>query len=349
MVQKLSGSKIEVADSLEAVYDLVTERRWGDGLPVIPPTEERVMKMFEGLDKDPDDVIGIMPPANNDVTVEKVAINAVMAGCLPEYMPILIAAIEAMVEPDFNLHAVQATTSPVAPLLIINGPIRKKVNLNCGRGCFGPGWRANATIGRAIRLILINIGGALIGDISKSTFGSPARYSFCIGEDEENSPWDPLHVERGYEKGVSTVTAVAVNSFINSMTQVRPGFSESNTYLMLAATSLALPGSVTVQDVRGPQVVVFTSGQANVLNKAGFAKKGCKEFLWNHARFPEEKLYGAHACMKDPKVVNGMVLCCPEPNDILIVVAGAPETYHVLALPGWSNMGAITKVIREKK
>ena len=132
MAQKLSSSRIEVADSVEAVYELATEQRWGDGLPVIPPTEERVIRMLEGLDRDPDDVIGSMPPSNNDVTVEKVAINAVMAGCLPEHMPILIAAVEAMIEPDFNLHGIQATTSPVAPLVIINGPIRKKVNIYCG-------------------------------------------------------------------------------------------------------------------------------------------------------------------------------------------------------------------------
>ncbi|MDP6180275.1 MAG: UGSC family (seleno)protein, partial [Desulfatiglandales bacterium] len=190
MIQKpkLSASRIEVSDSVEDFYELVLENRWGDGLPVIPPTEERVMKMFAGLDRKPSDVTGGMPPSNNDVTIEKIAVNAVMAGCLPEYMPILIAAVEAMIEPSFNLHGIQATTSPVAPLVIVNGPIRGKVNLNCGRGCFGPGWRANATIGRAIRFLLINIGGALSGDVDMATYGSPAKYTFCIGEDEENSP-----------------------------------------------------------------------------------------------------------------------------------------------------------------
>ena len=344
---KLGASRIEVADSVEAVYELVNEQRWGDGLPVIPPTEERVMRMLGGLNRGPDAVIGVMPPANNDISIEKVAVNAVMAGCLPEHMPILVAVVEAMIEPEFNLHGIQTTTSPVAPLVIINGPIRKKANINCGRGCLGPGWRANATIGRAIRFILMNIGGASIGDVDKATFGSPAKYSFILGEDEEGSPWEPLHVERGFDKDTSTVTVIGINSMIFSMTLVRPGYSEATTYLMLAASSMALPGHLPVQEAIGWQMVVFTSGHAQKLVEAGFTKKGCKEFMWNHGRFPRSELAGAHAAMKEPNTIDGMVLCCKEPDDILIIVAGAPEPYHVLNMPGWGNTIPITKVIRE--
>ena len=140
-----------------------------------------------------------MPPNYGRLTVEKVAINAVMAGCRPDYLPVLIAAAQGACDPEFNLHGVATSTHFSAPLIIVNGPIRERIGLNSGFGVFGPGWRANATIGRAFRLLMINIGGARAGEVSMSTFGHPGRYTYCIGENEEASPWPPFHVDRGFE------------------------------------------------------------------------------------------------------------------------------------------------------
>lgn len=146
---RLKSDKIQVSDSIEAVYELVCQQGWGDGLPVIPATEERVQKMLDYIGRAPDELVGRVPPLGGKATIEKIAINAVLAGCLPEYLPVVVAAVEAMLEPEFNLLAVQTTTNPVGPLAIVNGPIRKQLNINCRWNCLGQGWRANATIGRA--------------------------------------------------------------------------------------------------------------------------------------------------------------------------------------------------------
>ena len=169
-----------------------------DGLPVVPPTEEKVEAMIEALGGDPAFLEARVPPRWGNLTRRVLAINAVMAGCLPIYAPVLRTALRAMCENHFNLNAIQATTHVIAPLAIVNGPVRKQIGMNAGHGAFGPGNRANATIGRAIRLVLLNVGGALPGVLDKSTQGTPAKYSYCVAENEEDSPWAPYHVEKGY-------------------------------------------------------------------------------------------------------------------------------------------------------
>ena len=153
-----------------------------------------------------------MPPNYGRATVEKIAVNAVMAGCRPEYLPVVLAAVEAVCDEAFDLHGVSATTNAPAPLIVVNGPIRRALDINCGAGLFGPGWRANATIGRALRLVCVNVGGARPGVVSMSTFAHPGRYTYCIGENEEASPWDSLAVEHGFDAGQSTVAAFAAEA-----------------------------------------------------------------------------------------------------------------------------------------
>jgi len=181
---------IMVEDSPEAVLAAFCERNWCDGLPIVPPTEERVRAMLGRFDRER--VLGVMPPLWREASVEKLAVNAVMAGCEPAHFPIIVAATEALLDPAFNLYGVQATTHPVAPLVIVNGPYGRSIGLHSGSGCFGPGFRANATIGRAIRLILLNIGGAWPGRYDMATQGSPAKFSYCIAENETASPWGPM-------------------------------------------------------------------------------------------------------------------------------------------------------------
>ena len=208
MAQLLS-EHIDVVDEFEAVQSLYLEHGWTDGLPVVPPTPDRVETMLSATDLPPQHVLAELPPTWGAATVEKLAVNAVMAGCLPEYLPVLVAAVEAISDSAFNLYAIQATTHPCAPLVIINGPIRSLLGLNSSSGSYGPGWRANATIGRALRLVLFNVGGGYPGVGDMSTQGAPSKFSYCVAENEEENPWQPLHVDRGFRPDQSTVTVLA--------------------------------------------------------------------------------------------------------------------------------------------
>ena len=173
----LTSNLIEVEDTWEAVNDWFLKEKLSDGLPIVPPTVERVERMLGATARDSQEIIGPIPPKWAPCTIEKIAVNAVMAGCLPEYLPVIIAAVEGICEPRFNLYGVQATTGYVGPALLLNGPVRQKLNVNCDAGVFGPGFRSNATIGRAIRLILITVGGGYPGETDRSTFGWPGKYT----------------------------------------------------------------------------------------------------------------------------------------------------------------------------
>ena len=203
----LTSKRLEVKGTVDDTVEFCYRQGWTDGLPLIPPTEEKVLQFLGFVDGHPSDVIGVEPIRGRVITAEKVAINAVMAGCRPEYMPVIIAAVECMVQPEFNLHGSSGSTGGSAPLLLINGPIRQKLGFAYGHNIFGPGpdRRANATVGRAVRLLLINVLENHPGVLDRSTLGHPGKYSYCIAEDEENSPWEPLHVERGFSREASTV------------------------------------------------------------------------------------------------------------------------------------------------
>src|SRR6185503_6456697 len=182
------------------------ERGWTDGLPIVPPTERRVHEFLKQTARDPREIVGVLPPRQGEATIEKIAANAVMAGCRPEYLPVILAAIEALADPLFNLDSVQATTHPVATLLVVNGPIARAIGLQAGYNAFGQGFRANVTIGRAVRLVLMNVGGGLPGRGDRATQGTPAKIAYCVAENENESPWEPLHVEAGLPADTSTVT-----------------------------------------------------------------------------------------------------------------------------------------------
>jgi hypothetical protein len=191
-----------LADDAEACF----ARGWTDGLPVVPPTERRVLAMLEGTTRRADAVIAVVPPDLVECTVEKVAINAVMAGCKPEYLPVVCAAVEAACTDEFNIHGLLATTMPVGPVMIVNGPIRRALGMNSGMNVFGQGNRANNTIGRALQLVIRNVGGGRPGEVDRATFGNPGKVSFCFAEDEEGSPWPPLSTDLGLPAGRNTVT-----------------------------------------------------------------------------------------------------------------------------------------------
>ncbi|WP_419935799.1 hypothetical protein [Candidatus Palauibacter sp.] len=187
---------------MEACFD----RGWTDGLPVVPPTPERILRMLAGTARAPDEVVGAVPPDYAECTVEKVAINAVLAGCKPEYMPVVLAALQAALDPDFTLHGILCSTCFTAPLIIVNGPIARRIGMNSGLNVLGQGNRANATMGRALNLIVRNVGGGRPGEIDRATFGAPSKYTFCFAEDESDEEWEPLSVSRGVPRRVSAVT-----------------------------------------------------------------------------------------------------------------------------------------------
>jgi hypothetical protein len=193
----------------EDEHEAMFARGWSDGLPLVPPTEERVLRMLDGTARDPQEVVGLVPPDLAAATVEKIAINAVMAGCKPEYLPVVLAAVEAVLEEQFAMHGVLATTMFVGPVVVVNGPIRRHIGMNSKGNALGQGNRANGAIGRALQLVIRNIGGGRPQEVDRATLGNPGKYTYCFAEDEEGSSWEPLSVERGAKPGQSAVTVFA--------------------------------------------------------------------------------------------------------------------------------------------
>jgi len=270
------------AEPLDAINDYFYERGWTDGLPIIPPTGERVAAMLKGMPRrDPDELISVIPPKMGRATLRQVAVNAVMAGCKPEYLPVVVAALQAVSEPQYGLAHRQTTTHAGAPLIIVNGPIAKSLKINCGTGLFGPGWRANATIGRALRLVLVNIGGAGPG-VDFSQAGHPGKYTFCIAEYEEANPWEPLHVERGYRREQSTVTVVNAEA-PHSMTENIQ--TDPDEIMRTFASSMSGLGVNNLYS-QGHPVLVLGIEHARYLAAARWTKRDVKQALFERARQP---------------------------------------------------------------
>lgn len=344
-VVKLSSGRVDVPDSIDAIYEYALAKGWTDGLPIIPPTEERVAAMIEEAGKDPKEEIVRIPPRLGKATVEKIAINAVMAGCLPSYVPVIIAALQAMCVPEFNLNGIQATTNPVTPATIINGPIRKKLGINSGASCLGPGGRANATIGRAIRLLLLNVGGATPGDVDKAVHGQPGKYTLCFGEDEEGSVWDPLHVERGFQREESAVTVVSVAGTTNINTSLTHGAKD---ILMVIADALSQLSSNDMKLGGGQPTVVLTSGHAALLSSQGYSKNDVKRFLFESSGVPLAKFPREWVERQVLWIHEGVAYPAKCAEDILLVVAGAPQPYHITCMTTFGTSRVQTKAIQTR-
>ena len=207
----IRARRIEIASS-DDVAEFMFDQGFSDGLPLVPPTPERVLRMLAGTPRGAQDLVAVSPPNMGLATVEKIAINTVMAGCRPEYLPVVIAAVEAVCTDEFNIHGVNATTMGASPVIVVNGPIRERIGMNMKLGALGAGNRANATIGRAVRLVIRNVGGARPGGVDRSTLGNPMKFTMCFAEWEEGSPWEPLHVERGFKREDSVVTVFGMTS-----------------------------------------------------------------------------------------------------------------------------------------
>lgn len=340
---KWESTTVESPDSLEEANQLAYERGWTDGLPIVPPTEARVLRMLERTSRRPEEVVATLPPKNGAATVEKIAISAVMAGCLPAYLPVLIAVVEAIADPQFNLHGIQATTNPVGPLTIINGPIRKELGMNSGRNAMGPGNRANASIGRAVRLIMLNIGGGVPEVVDKASQGYPGKYVFCIAEEEETSPWEPLHVERGFKREDSTVTMVGAQGTTNVVTACITAIRDM---LLVMANAMSYMGSNNVLLGSGEPLLILTPGHADLLVKDGLSKSATKQYLYERMGFPASQY---PPCMRrermDRVTRDGIIRPARRPEDIMLVVAGGPEPFHATFVPTFGDTWAVTKRI----
>jgi hypothetical protein len=336
---------IELSDDLEAFNDYAIAQGWSDGLPLIPPSETRVERMLQGYERTSAAVVAHLPVAEAPCSIEKIAINAVMAGCKPSYMPLLIATVQAVADPAFNLTGIQATTNPVAPMIIVNGPIRHQLAINCAYGCFGPGWQANATIGRALRLLLINVGGAIPGVQDMSVMGQPGKYTLCVGEHEEASPWEPLHVERGLQPTESAVTVVGVSGCFNI-------FGTSQPQAMVREIARAL-GHVGSNDYRfaGQPMCALNPNHAAALAHGGYNKAQLKAALFEMAKRPVHEFSSPR--FFEPRqrelgeLLDDQQLSFTQyPEDVLIIVAGGSGAgVHNLCLPSFGNTRAVTVAV----
>jgi hypothetical protein len=344
------GTTIEAEEDFDAINALYLERGWGDGLPIVPPTAERVEKMLAYCDRPWGETIAKMAPRYGEATPLRLAANAVMAGCRPEYFPLYLLAIEAMCEEPFNLYGVQATTHLCAPLVIFNGPAGREIGINSGHNAFGPGTPANATIGRAIRLALLNIGGALPGSGDMSTFGSPSKFSYCVAENEGDSPWEPLHVERGFPVEATTVTVVGAEAPHNI--NDHESLSAEGILTTIAGT-MATTGSNDVFYASQP-VVVMGPEHAKTVADGGFSKADAKRFLQERATLPlfkfskeniERRFKVAFKDRYAHATEETAVPAVQRAEDIIIAVIGGAGK-HSAYIP---TFGATTSVTRALK
>ncbi len=347
---RLTSPTLDIPDDASDAYEAVYSQGWTDGLPVIPPTAERVWEMVEHAGLPPDHVVGEVAPLRAEATVESIAVNAVMSGCKPEYMPVVVAAVEAMCEEQFNLTSLGTTTIGPGVAVIVNGPIRSTLDINCGWNCLGPGWRANATIGRAVHLIMLNIGGARPGEVSSATHGYPGSYTLCFGEFEEQSYWDPLHVERGFQPTDSTVTVFSVCSTMPSWTPS----SNLLDYLRVSADSLARMGSYRFSAGCGEALILVTPALTRKANEEGMSKEEVKTFLYEHGAIPVSRFPVSHPRERLEDVIrDGAAYPVQRPEDIVLLVAGRGSSegfaYETSFLDPYAASRSVTKLVRDPK
>ncbi len=338
---------VQIVDDIEVVNRHFREQRWTDGFPVIPPTRDRVARMLSHSSRKADDIVGLVAPGYGAATVERIAINAVMAGCDPEYLPVLIAAVDAIASPLFNLQGIQATTNPVAAWLIVNGPIAKRLGMNGGANCLGQGNWANATMGRALRLIMQNIGRALPGEMDRATQGYPGKYSFCCAENEDDSPWEPLHVERGLLANQSAVTVVGAEGIVNMNTRSK----NVDEVIRVFAESMPRPAGNDYRTCGQPWIVLAPE-YADILAGGGLGKEEVKRRIWEQSKMSAAKMadidfaQAKHSRRAELGIVTRETLlpACATPGDLGILVAGGPGT-HSAYVQSFGNTRSVTREI----
>jgi hypothetical protein len=324
----------DLEDEAEAAFD----RGWTDGLPVVSPTEARVLRMLEGTTRAPDDVVAVVPPDLVECTVEKVAINAVMAGCRPEYLPVVLAAVEAACTDVFNAHGLLATTWFSGPMVVVNGPIATAIGMNSGVNALGQGNRANATIGRALQLVIRNVGGGRPGEVDRATLGQPGKYTFCWAEDEAGSPWEPLSVERGFPPGTSTVTLFAaggVHGLADQLSRTPESLARSFAASLCSVAHTKLP-------IAFDAFLVVSPEHGRVFREAGWSKARLRQELDALLTLDGAALVrGAGGIAEGiPESLAGVQLPKFRPGGLQIAHAGGGAGLFSAVISGWAS-GAV--------
>ena len=344
MATVLTSKRHQVQATSDPV-EFCFQQGWTDGLPVVPPTADRVGAMLEAARLAPGKQIAFVEHRSVAITAEKVAINAVMAGCKPEYLPVVVAAVEGIGDPRWSYHGPGTSTGGAAVLMIVNGPIARELDINAGDNLFGPGWRANLTIGRAVRLVMRNVCGSLPGLLDRGTLGHPGKLSYVIAENEADSPWTPLHVEHGFRPEQSTVTVIASEAphqFYNQLSPTAEGV------LTTLADSMRISGTVMGQST---YAVILAGEHMRTIAGSGWGKKEIRQFLFDHTK-------NSHAHLKRTQRMAGAIQAADEttmrplvasPDDILVVAAGGRAGAFSAFVPGWGsakNSQAVTKEVK---
>jgi len=344
MSQSLRSKSYDLTDAF-AVNEFYHAKGWTDGLPVVPPTEERVSECLDAAGLGAGDIIGIEQVRQRPIIAEKAAINAVLAGCLPAYMPVVVAVLGAMCDAQYNLHGTSASTGGAAPFIVVNGPVRTLIGMNATHNVLGNGNRANATIGRAIRLVLINVLGVIPGEMDRSTLGHPGKFTFCIAEDEEGSPWTPLAQEREIPEGQSAVTVMAagaprqiMNEWTADPEEILETFAGEMRHNMLTYSVWA-----------GNYVLVIPKQLRDLLVAAGWQKRDIREYIFRSARVVRSdwaKVGKTNIIDRSGGPMQEFT-ALKEPIDLLIVAAGGPAGGFGAVIPPWlgSKARAVTKPI----
>ena len=329
----MSSRRVAFAE-LEDPFEAMFQRGWTDGLPVVPPTEGRVMAMLQGTTRSAEEVVAVAPPDLVDCTVEKIAINAVMAGCKPEYLPVVIAAVEAAFNDTFNMHGLLATTMPAGPVVIVNGPIRERIDMNWSHNALGQGNRANSTIGRALQLVVRNVGGGRPGDVDRSTHGQPGKLGFCFAEDEAGSPWGPLNADLGGEAGTDAVTLFATNGTNLLVDQLSRGPESLAKSLAGSILGLNHPKLVLGFDA----MIVMGPEHSRIFSEAGWSKQQVIDTILAETERPGAELVrGAGGITEGiPEFMAGAESVAKlHPDGLMLVHAGSGAGLFSMILHGW--------------
>ncbi len=345
---KLQSRELSISteeDAIEACFD----RGWSDGLPVVPPTPERVMRMLTGTTRSPAEVVGVVPPDLVPCTIEKIAINAVLAGCKPEYLPVVIAAVEAALQDEFCMHGLLATTYYSGPLVIVNGPMSRGIGMNSKGNALGQGNRANATIGRALQLVIRNVGGGKPGGVDRSVFGNPGKYTYCFSEDETNSCWESLAVEKGFSETASTVTLFAADGMQGIVDQKSRDPESLSRSFAAALRVIGHPKMILAADA----ILVVSPEHERVYRQAGWSKQDVKDCLNKLLMIDgTELVVGAGGIAEGiPEKLGGKQLPKFREGGLNIVRAGGSAGMFSAIIAGWGASGTIgsTPVTREIK
>ncbi len=339
---ELKSRHYEASDLAEAM-ELCYAKGWTDGFPVVPATQDRIDAMLAAVGLEPDIQVAFIENRQVSVSAEKVAINAVLAGCRPEYMPVVIAAVEALADPLYGYHGPATSTGGSAVFMVVNGPIARELDMNCGDNLFAPGWRANATIGRTIRLIMRNTIGTLPGELDRSSLGHPGKYTFCIAENEAESPWPPLHVDRGFRREQSAVTIMAAlgpHQYSNGLSSTPEG----------VLTTACAQMRISAGTMRQPHyALVFAGEHMAIMAKAGWTRDDVKRYCFENTRISIAEL--KRIKLKDGAVTPAdeteMMTLVQAPDDFLVIAAGGNAGVQSAYIPGWGGKAGSQSVTKE--